>query len=111
MLKILDLGLSMMPAVRRVTDRLKKVNPNDADQLDRACTSVIRLTGEGASARGRNGSAKLQQAHAEAQEGKLTVRIAVAKGYLDEGDADVVELLDKLDHMGAVLFKLVHRPR
>lgn len=111
MLKILDVGLSMMPAVRRLTDRLERLNRNDADQLDRSSTAVIRLAGEGAAARGKNGVAKFQAAHAEAQEAKLSLRIAVAKGYVRQDDEDAVEVLDKLDHMGAVLFKLTHRPR
>ena len=79
----------------------------DADlarQLRRAAASVPLNIAEGTNARGRRQGASFGIALGSARESRACLDVGVALGYLGDGVDDA--LLDALDHVTAMLYRL-----
>ena len=90
----------LLPLIRRV----ERHDRDLARQLRRACTSILLNTGEGSGAKGGARRERYLTALGSARETTACIDAAVALGYVEHVDA---ELLDKLDHVRATLVKLV----
>jgi four helix bundle protein len=105
-LRIYSVALEMVALVARLAREVQKHDPDLARQMRRASTSVPLNLAEGEYSRGGNQPARFQNAMASAVETTACVQTCIAAGYV-RADAQV-ELLDKLDHTTATLWKLVH---
>ncbi len=102
--QMVELGLEAIRRIQGLLCKVRRQDPNLADQLRRALTSASLLAAEGNRARKNNRVAKLQAAGAEASEAETALRIAVAWGYLDE--EEIRDGLDALDHFQAIARRL-----
>jgi four helix bundle protein len=85
----------------------RRLERNDRDlvrQLKRAASSVALNIAEGLGTQAGNRELRFQTALGSAREVKACLDVARAWGYLDVADADV---LASVDHVAAMLFKLV----
>jgi len=94
----------VMPGIRRGGDR------EIADQLHRASRSVALNVAEAlgllAGKRQRN---HFQIALGSARESMACIELAVATGLLDEQDPALGQVVDRVDHVCAMLWKLTRR--
>ena len=104
-LRIYHVSLDLIRKVRPLLDRIRTKDPNLADQLSRALTSVPINLSEGSYAQGRNARARFFTALASAGEVKACLEVAQAFEYIGELDA---ALRDELDHVIATVYRLVH---
>ena len=105
-LEIYDVALLMVREVAAVGRQVERFDRDLARQMRRSSTAVPLNVAEGTYARGANKQARYQTAMAEASETFAAVEVAKTAGYLE--DLDVAELLDRLDHIAAVMWKLTH---
>ncbi|MDI1444016.1 four helix bundle protein [Polyangium sp. 6x1] len=105
-LKIYSVTIEMLRGLRPVIEKIGRKDPNLADQLRRAATSVPLNLHEGAYSLGRNERARWHTAMGSAAEVRACLDVAEALGYVDEVDA---QLRDTLDHIIATLHRLTHR--
>ena len=105
-LHIYQTSLHMIRDVSPIIQQIAKHDVDLARQLRRSSTSIPLNINEGCYARGRNGVARLQTAAAEASESTAAIEVAQAAGYIGREAAEGV--LDHLDHIRAVLWKLTH---
>lgn len=105
-LKIYDVALLMAREAAAVGRRIERFDRDLARQMRRSSTAVPLNVAEGMYARGANKQARYQTAMAEASETAAAVEVAKMVGYLE--GVDVSRLLDRLDHISAVMWKLTH---
>ena len=106
-LRIYDVALEMVTEVMALARRVERADRDLARQMRRACTSVPLNLSEGVHSRGGNQSARFQNAMASARETIASLEVSVAAGYVT--DSATQAALDKLDHIVAALWKLIHR--
>ena len=106
-LRIYSVALEVVRGVAEVGVRLQRRDPDLARQLRRANSSIALNIAEGVHARGGNQVARFYDAMGSARETVACIEVGVAAGYLVNDDH--VELLDRLDHVVATLWKLTHR--
>ena len=106
-LRIYEVALEIVEVVEGLSRRIGRRSPHLADQIGRASESMVLTMSEGQYSRGKNQAALLQRSMASAAETRTAIQIALRKRLLSSSDA--ADVLDKLDHVVATLWKLVHR--
>ena len=105
-LRIYDFVIELVRAVQPVIQQVGEKDPNLADQLRRALTSVPLNMSEGAYAHGRNTRARFHTALGSAAEVRACIEIAEALGYVTAIDPVVH---DGLDRVIATLYRLAKK--
>jgi four helix bundle protein len=105
MLRIYPLILDVLRMLRPVIKTIEKHDRALAGQLREASASIALNTREGSGSRGGTRRMRYETASGSTQETGGCLDTALALGYVESVDGD---LLDKLDHVGAVLWKLSH---
>ena len=103
-LRILNDIVRVVRWMKRLVGRVREHNPDLADQLDRASTSLALNAAEGSRARGRKRAAQLDIAMGSGREALVAIELAAALGYLEEEEAE--RLCDELDRIIATLYKV-----
>ena len=104
MLRVFDVCVAMVAAVRGQAEAVGKFDRDLARQIRRASCSVPLNVAEGSGVRGGNRRLRYETALGSARETRAGLQVAVAAGYLPSLDT---ELDDQLDRIIATLFKLV----
>ena len=97
---------TILQVLRDLRPVVAKIEMHDRDlgrQLRRAATSMALNAAEGAGNSGGTRRERYRSALGSARESGACIDAAVALGYVDEVDAG---LLDRLDHVRAVLVKV-----
>jgi four helix bundle protein len=98
----------ILELLRMLAPVIKQIEVHDRDlarQLKKASTSIAQNTAEGSGSRGGTRRARYESASGSAQESGSCLDSALSLGYVESLNP---ELLDKLDHVRAVLWKLSH---
>jgi four helix bundle protein len=104
-MKIYAVMLAMVKVVGVLSRKVQQHDPDLARQMRRS-SSAVPLNGvEGWHAYGGNRVARFSTAMTEARETMAALDVSVANGYLLQ--AEVAGALDQLDHIVAVMWKLV----
>jgi four helix bundle protein len=106
MLRIYPVVLEVLRLVKPLIDQIRKSDPDLADQLKRAATSVALNTSEGAYSYGKNIRARFDNALGSAAESRSCLQIAELWGYIEPIDP---KLADQLDRVIATLHRLAKR--
>lgn len=83
MLKVYDVALDLLSALRPIIGQIRQHDSSLADQLQRAACSVPLHIAEGSFARGRNRAAKYQIGCSEAREALACCDCGVRLGYIE----------------------------
>jgi four helix bundle protein len=103
MLKIYDVALDMVDGAASVAETIEKRDRDLARQMRRALTSVVLNIAEGSGNTGGHKRERYQTGLGSAREVKACIDVARRMRYVREVDA---VMLDRLDHVPAVLVKL-----
>ncbi len=106
MLRIYADVIELIRRMRPVSAALERRDPDLARQMRRAMSSVALQIAEGSDSQGRNRLARYHGSLGSIRETKACLDVALAAGYLEHVDDAVLETMD---HVTAVLVKLVHR--
>ena len=99
-----DIQQHVMPAIRAGGDR------EIADQLHRASRSVALNVAEALGLLpGKRQRNHFQIALGSARESMACIELAVATGLLDEREPAIARVMDRVDHVCAMLWKLTRR--
>jgi four helix bundle protein len=98
---ILEMLRMLVPVIKAIEARDRAL----AGQLKEASASIALNAKEGSGSRGGTRRARYETASGSAQETSGCLDTAMALGYVERVDA---ELLDKVDYVCAVLWKLSH---
>jgi four helix bundle protein len=101
-LRIYDVALNVVRKLSCVIEAMMQRDPNLADQMRRAATSIVLNIAEGAGARGRNKTVRYSTALGSAREVKACLDLIEALRY---GIAVDAAMADQLDHVISVLTK------
>jgi len=104
MLKIYETVLQVLRDMQPVVARIETHDRDLARQLKRAATSIALNVSEGSGSSGGTRRERYRNALGSARETGACLDAAMALGYVEEVDA---MLLDRLDHVRAVLVKNV----
>jgi four helix bundle protein len=104
MLRIYGVILEVLRELSPVVTAIARHDKDLARQLRRASTSIALNCSEGSGSHGGTRKERYQNALGSARETGACLDAALALGYLEAVDAS---LLDKLDHVRAVLVKNV----
>ena len=102
---VVEPGAEVVAELGQVIRAIEGKDASLANQLRRAGASVALSIAEGEHAMGRRRQASFSVALGSARECRACVHVGEALGYLREGESAGV--LDGLDHVVAMLFKLV----
>ena len=100
----LELAHEAVQHIGPIVRTLARLDPNLADQLKRAATSVVSNIAEGAGLVGAHRAQHYRYAAGSAREATSQLRVAVAWGHVD-ADA-TAEPLALLDEVRAILWRL-----
>ena len=103
-LQVAELSIQLIEILRPLVGRIKSRDKSLADQLTRAASSVALNIGESQHSDPGNRRARLFTAAGSASESLVAVRVAVAWGYLAEGEGRAAIAL--LDRILAILWKM-----
>jgi four helix bundle protein len=106
-LRVLDEIVGLSPRVSEVVRDVRGHNRELALQLERAWTRVACGAAEGQTRRGDKGRNRFDDALGEAKEAHGVLRVVFACSYSAVDD----ELLQRVDGVAAVLYRLAHRRR
>ena len=106
-LQVAGLSLEAIEALRPLVARARRRDRSLADQLVRAASSVALNIAEGDASDAGNQRARFCTAAGSASESLAALRVAVAWGYLEPGDAASSSSL--LRRILAILWKLSQR--
>ena len=98
---VLNSSLKLAADVRRHIEDVKKKDRALADQMRRAMQSVVLNTGEARHARGKRAADRFSIAYGELKELEAALQLAVLWSYTEVS----ADLFDRVDHIGAMLFK------
>ncbi len=104
---VYDLALQMLEHIKPIIDKVRRHDRNLADHMQRSAQQSFLNIAEARSAYGRNEIAKFTNALCEAREARGAVQVAVAWGYVTEGECRLADA--DLDRMGGMLWGLTHR--
>jgi len=104
MLRIYDVILGVLRELRPVIAAIESHDRDLAKQLKRASTSIALNCSEGSGSHGGTRRERYRNALGSARESGACLDAALALGYVEVLDAG---LLDKLDHVRAMLVKNV----
>jgi len=102
--KCYQISLDGARGVRPLIRRIEACDVDLARQLRRCLSSVPLNIAEGSRSRGKNVQARYSTAMGSAREVIACLEVAEALGYLNE--ADLPTVVDRFDHVIAILFKL-----
>lgn len=105
-LHIYDFAIELVRQLVPIIERIRAKNPNMADQLERALTSVPLNLHEGAYSQGRNVRARFYNALGSAAEVRACLDVAEAMKYIEPLDPAV---RDNLDRLVATIYRLTRR--
>jgi four helix bundle protein len=105
MLRIYNVILEVQRMLVPVIDDIERHDRDLARQLRRSSSSMCLNTGEGSGSRGGTRMERYSNALASAVETGCNLDSALAMQYIEAIDP---RLLDKLDHVRAVLYKITH---
>ena len=103
MLRIYETILQVLAELRPVVAKIEMHDRDLGRQLRRAATSMALNTSEASGNSGGTRRERYRSALGSARESGACLDAAIALGYIDAVDAS---LLDKLDHVRAVLVKV-----
>src|SRR5689334_21009677 len=106
MLRIYAVVLEMVGEAAGIAERIEQRDTDLARQMRRAAASVALNTAEGMANTGGHKRQRYQTALGSAREVMACVDVAKAMRYVVEIDAGIV---DRIDHVIAVLTRLVYR--
>jgi four helix bundle protein len=92
MLRIYNIVLEMLRALRSVIEKLRRVDPDLARQLTRCSSSLALNLSEGSYSQGRNRSARYHVALGSAREVLAVLEVADAFGYFKLDEALAAQL-------------------
>ena len=95
--------------VRLARHRVARRDKNMADQLSRAAQSIVLNFVEGIDAPGKNRNARLSTALCSGREAMAAVHLSIALG--DVSQAEVDDVLTRLDRVNGTLWRLMHTKR
>lgn len=104
MLQAYPLMLSVLRRLPPVLVRIEKHDRDLGDQLRRASASVALNLAEGSGSSGGTRTARYRTALGSARETGACIDVAMALGYVERADP---ELLDELDRVRAILVKVI----
>ena len=104
MLRIYSTVIDVMRMLRPVIEAIEEHDRDLARQLRRASSSVALNTSEGSGSHGGTRVERYRKALGSARETGACLDVAMALGYVEHVEA---ALLDRLDHVRAVLAKIV----
>jgi four helix bundle protein len=104
MLRIYETVIEVLRRLRPIVTQIEGHDRDLARQLRRAASSIALNLSEGSGSRGGTRRERYQNALGSARETGACIDVAVAFGYVDSVDA---QLLDALDHVRATLVKTV----
>ncbi len=102
--KCYQLSLDAVRAVRPLIEQIEGFDRDLGRQLRRCVASVPLNVAEGSRANGRNAGARYGDAMGSARETIAALQTAEALGYLRA--EQLPEVLDRIDHVVAMLFKM-----
>ena len=103
----LDIAIEFLTALRRLLELVRQHDRDLAGQLQRAATSVAMCLGEGRERVGRDRPHLFRIAAGSAAEVDTGLRVALAWGFVTEGDVAQARAL--LDRVRAMIYRLLHR--
>ena len=106
MLTIYPVILETLTKLRPLLGRIERHDRDLGRQLRRAASSIALGIAEGMYSRGRNRAARYHTALGSARETMACVEVAVALGYIDDADPNI---MDRLERIVATLVRLVQR--
>ena len=99
-------SLELISELRKVVERLERVDRGLADQLRRGATSIALNLAEGSGRAGKDKTKHFRYAFGSAKEVRAALQISQAWGYLQGFDLQAPEeLLERLHRM---LWRLTH---
>ena len=104
MLRIYDVLLQLIAALRPLLRELERKDPDLARQCRRALQSSALNVAEGGYNRGKNRGARYHTALGSLREALACFEVAVALGYLDAID---IELVRRFNHILGTLVRLI----
>jgi four helix bundle protein len=102
--EVLEAAIGAIGELRGVVARVERRDRDLADQLRRALSSVALNVAEGNRSQGGHRGARFATAAGSASEARAALRVAIAWGYVEDGD--VVAGDELLDRVGAMLYAL-----
>jgi four helix bundle protein len=106
MLTIYPVILQTISGLKPQLERIERHDRDLGRQMRRAASSVALGVAEGMYSRGRNRAARYHTALGSARETMACLEVAVALGYLERADPDV---MDRLARIVGTLVRLVQR--
>jgi four helix bundle protein len=107
-MQVHELALSIVERLAPLMPLIQKRDRGLTIQLRNAASSMVLNIAESEHSDPGNRRARLFTAAGSANESRSAVRVAVAWGYIRRERA--TEILDRLDHVVAILWKLTHGP-
>jgi four helix bundle protein len=105
MLRVYEFIVIMLRLLRGPLERIEKRDVDLGRQGRRAASSVLLNTAEGSDSRGRNRGARYQTALGSMREVQAVLDCALAWGYIEGLDAELVALMNRVT---GTLVRLVH---
>jgi four helix bundle protein len=104
MFECLEIAHDAVQHIGPIVRTLVRLDPNLADQLKRAATSVVSNIAEGAGLAGARRVQHYRYAAGSAREASSQLRVALAWGHVDA--ATIAAPLALLDRVAAILWRL-----
>jgi len=101
---VLRIAIEAIEGLAPAVARIKRCDPDLADQLKRALSSVALNAAEGHRSRGGNSVARYSTAAGSNAEARAALRVAVAWGYVAGSEVAAGE--ENLDRVAAMLYRL-----
>ena len=102
--QVLEFALDAIRVLRPVVAKIRRCDRDLGEQLRTALSSVALNAGEGNGSSGGTRTARFSSALGSTDESRITLRVAVAWGYVLPGEVQDGDQL--LDRVGAMLFRL-----
>ena len=104
MFQVHEVGLEAIRELRPLVERIRAFDRDLADQLVRAASSIVLNIAEANHSRAGTRRVRFETAQGSASEARSALLVAMAWGYVTEGEAKPAATL--LDRVVAMLWKL-----